>query len=496
MTSLSHVALSFIPSEDLRDHRVAYHASAIGTLPIELIVAIFGYTCPHIRSRIKLTHICRRLREMTLNEASLWTYVEIPPIDESSKMEMDHLLFLLEMQVSRTATSPLDVVFFLPHYYCLYDDIINIYRKYDSLSRWHTLVLHLDCIEMPTRLEHATFFTSDAFPNMNLLTVVYQWSYHRNAIDVIRQRTFSRCVGGSQNPPSLTLMTIDVDFKAKATRQMIQDDLGGVPFIHQIYGGRLFLLESLVLPKATFSEFEDPPSIDLPINVIKIVANIQHFHPFPHVKSYKLDSCIFTAVESIKLGSLVHLNITTELRVESGCHLVLPQLISFSCGALELQEDASLTAPLLYQLRLHWVVDGIRADWFKLVSQGAALCHAGFGLLPSHTLLLEHEMSPKIILYFLRRLNRVRKMTLTFWDETDAKRVLDALLDDADQDPLCPDVCQLTIRFRQTPALTGFWKAIAVRLVETRQASAVNLRLNVAWEVDGIYVDPVEIPIK
>lgn len=467
--------------------------SPISRLPVELLLSIFQQACPRVQSRVWLTHTCRHWREVVLDKADLWTYIEVPHFENGGEGDEDEdvrrFLCLLTMQLDLTGALPLDIVFFQPESHALYNKLLDVLRERAAFPRWHSLVLRLDYVDTLEKMEDALFFASEAFPNLSTLTIVYlAYGY---TVGTIQQMTISRWTGTAHHPPTLTFDTIDL-FPQSITSSVVlpMDNT----LLTRIYGDRLDQLSGLVLPNLVGIDGE--PNF-LPNTIKKVEGKWRVYHPFPHIHTYRLSSCLFKAEHLHQLHSLVRLTVTSDLKIESGCHVSLPSLLDFSCGSLELEESASITAHSLQRLHMRNLspLDSIWSERARETDK--ALIHDGFGLLPCHSLSFEDCISVESTVHLLKLCRHVEEVSITLWNDMDAHYIMENLLGDrtdeyppsvidTDGDMLCPRVHKLHFRILKYRKDTKMLEFSTAELVKRR--CATDLKVYGMWTGEEDYV--------
>ncbi|KIM24379.1 hypothetical protein M408DRAFT_27042 [Serendipita vermifera MAFF 305830] len=460
--------------------RLEYCHSPIGILPVELTLAIMRHHCQTTWSRIKLTHVCQHWRKIMLNEASIWTYIEITPIFGWENSKTEGLFHILDMQLSRAASLPLDVVFFLNECQVKHDHFFEIFFKYEAFSRCRNLVLRMDYNRK--YLNEANNILSFALENSTILDsliVIYDPISHD--IENIRDTFANR-------PPQLQSCTLDAV------------DIGGAPpvdreMLRRIYGIKLDQLSSLVLPNLIGRPAERP---FLPENVTKIDCCMLIYHPFPDVQHYTLEICDFRKDSPPSLGSLVSLT-TSSLIVNFGCKITLRSLKRLSCNRLELESGSAFSAPALQQLHIR----GPRGSHEPLITYtertGKALRSEGFGLIPSQILLLEDYFDAYTTMYLLRRCLHAQSISLTFKADTEALQVLECLaagiglkqgpvLGGVRKDEAYKSAFEIKMRIMHNQLDVIRYKSCAAEVVKKRNENGGDLKIYGKWEEDAEYI--------
>lgn len=179
--------------------------------PVELLYAIFRYTCPGFRSRIQLTHICRLWRKIAIDGTSLWTYVEGPNTYHDCQNELEYHLSLLEIQLSRTGGLPLDVVYFYPSSHEHDEKILNVFRESGSFQCWQSLTLRMDYASVFDTQNYLTIFVSNVFPNIKTIKIIHAGSRASSVLSLIEQAAAPRYTDTLRRPATLRLEVIDVN---------------------------------------------------------------------------------------------------------------------------------------------------------------------------------------------------------------------------------------------------------------------------------------------
>ncbi|KIM24375.1 hypothetical protein M408DRAFT_27039, partial [Serendipita vermifera MAFF 305830] len=258
---------------------------------------------------------------------------------------------------------------------------------------------------------HINFFFS-ILSNLESLIVVYKGR------DPIANTIQVTTTGLRASRRSLALSIVDI---YPISAHPVIEPLVEAETISRLYGERLDQISSLVLPNLGGNSAE----VDfLPRDITKIECDSRKVHPFPHVRSYKLDMCTFAIGNKDDLGSLVRLTITACLWVHLDCHVFLPSLRFLSCGGIKLEPRSSIQAPALQQLHLS-IHGGSFPRRIKMTEE--ALQTSSFGLLPNLSLVIKDCLRTQSIVQFLRRCGHVENASLTFSDEGEALLFIDDL---------------------------------------------------------------------
>lgn len=419
-----------------------------------------------------------------LNEASMWTYIEVPRINPDPDSKIEGLFHILDMQISRTADLPLDVVFFLPERQVIHNRIIGIFLEYETFSRWRSLVLRMDYVGYLEKPKDILAFVSESFSSLESLTVVYRSYSH--TIKILRGTVAER----SSSLPRLTLDTFDIYPDALGPLVTPPVDTA---MINRIYGVKLEQLSSLVLPNLSGSINEDN---FLPEHITEIECGWRRCHPFPYVQDYILGTCLFMKESPPSLDSLVSLT-TSELQLQNECRITLNSLQRISCTSIELKPGSAFLAPALQQLHIREPPDH---HFPRPPSHATAEAFAseGFGLIPSQVLLLDDFFNAETVLPLLRRCSHVPSVSLTFMRDTEAQKVLESLAagNGLEQGPVV-DVfgverapCfsfEFKIRLLNSQSSVNRCNSHAVDLVDKRKESGVALKIYGKLEDDSEY---------
>jgi hypothetical protein len=108
----------------------------IDGLPTELLLHIFHYDDPAGVKRLRLAHVCRRWRIIAIDNASLWTSVEIKQVPDASSECFRKFVSLLELQLERTHVSPLDVVWHISGLLERIAVVLDLILRKGHFCRW------------------------------------------------------------------------------------------------------------------------------------------------------------------------------------------------------------------------------------------------------------------------------------------------------------------------------------------------------------------------
>jgi hypothetical protein len=426
----------------------------IDQLPTELLLFIFHYNNSGVKDRLRLTHVCKRWREIAIASGSLWTSIDITPASTASDEQFANFISLLDLQFVRTQNLPLDVVWHIHHDIDRTTTVITHIKQNGPFHLWKSLTLSARAL-FPCH-------SLDGFPNLESLIILP--SHTLDVILTINRTTTSK------------LRSLDI------SQSGIYDK--NVDFF---YGAMLHHITSLVLGN-TNVENKNVTLPPFPANIIDIEAQSRSTHPFPHVKTYKLTHGIFREDHIIDLQSLTTLVITRSFSVRQNCQLVLPSLRSLVCTAISLGHNAILDAPVLEALEFREDVARIlnmtqnRFGYMKDV-----LAHPGYLLSPTKSLFLDVPLPSDLIVMILTRYSRLEKVTLridadaTVWNVTAASSSGDTNTAQV----LCPQLTELRLRispeYRDRHAI-DWWRDQAAQMVRGRRDLSTVLHVYGAWD--------------
>jgi F-box-like len=438
------IALSIAPS-------IQY--SPIDRLPTEILLYIFRFGNPDVKSRVRLTHVCQHWRDIAIVSGSLWTSIDIRPASTASNEQFANFISLLNLQFVRTQNLPLDVVWHVTENINRNITVIPHIEKNGPFHRWKSLTFSAQSI--------CPFHSPDGFPNLESLTIL---SLHAvNVILQINRTTISK------------LRSLDISQSGAYDHNV--DSFYG-PILHRIT--RLAL--SSVNPKiqlVTLTPF--------PANIVEIEAERRSKHPFPHVNTYKLTQGIFREDHIIDLPRLTTLVITGSFSVYRNCQLVLPSLRSLVCTAISLAHNAILDAPVLEAIEfrddLRYIPD--TQSRFSYIED--VLAHPGYLLSPTKSLLLDASLPPNLIVTILTWSSRLEKATLRVDADTTVWNVTAAMSsgDTNRTEVLCPQLTELRFRIAQEYRDrhgVDWWREQAAQMVRGRRGLSAALHVYGAWD--------------
>lgn len=428
-----------------------------------------------------------------IDEASMWTYVEVPRINSDQASKMEGFFRVLDMQLSRTAELPLDVVFFPPEAQSIHNRIIEIFLKYETFPRWRSLVLRMDYIENLDRPNASQrpdthFFVSERFCGLESLKLVY-YSYV-SLFESLR----GTIAGRPSSLPRLTLELFNTYVNTVEARERlsVQGEM-----VSMIYGESLDQLSGLILPNFAGHRFE---SEFLPRHITEIECAVRSSHPFPHVRYYTIDRCTLLTTTPPSLGSLVNL-FASEINVEYGCDIILDRLEHLSFASLQLPPRATLSAPRLQRLHIRKPTEREKRYSYYNLSEltKQALGRPHFALIPSQVLLVNDDFDAQTVIHLLRRCMHIKDMSFTFKKDTDALEVLEYLAagNELEHNPVLGSSrldepygrqFKLRMRFLHVQGSATRCKDLAAELVGKRNESGISLKIYGKWEGDNEYM--------
>jgi len=391
--------------------------SKIGRLPVELILAIFHHSDPAIKARLKLTHVCRRWRLISLKSATLWTQVHIIPYcHRKDEKTFTRFLSLLEMQLDHADNLDLDVLWIDDVIKSWNSRVLKLLREKAPFSRWRSLTV---CLWGRDADPNVIFGPQDAFTNLESLAVL-----------------------------SRTLDSIVLSISRMTTPRLRMLDLGdwySVASMGSLYPEALDRVSYIVFPKQQTSFAE---TFSLPPGVTDLEAKYSRNHSFPHISTYTVSQCTFSRHRETNLQNLTRLTVTAELRVRARCEISLPALLSLTCWRIWLGKSAKLEAPRLE--RLHIRARHPRELTRALAAEAsAAFHHPGFLLCPRTSLRVEWCLAPDVLSRLLERSPRVKEVSLWFKDRDGLYLTMMSMFGTKAERPggLCPCVEVLRLHF-------------------------------------------------
>jgi F-box-like len=433
-------------------------STPIHRLPVELLLLIFRYGKPQIKERLKLTHICRRWREVTIDNASLWISITIPHDPKALDERFQSFVSLLEMQLELTKALPLDVEWHISGSPDRISVVIDLLQRKGPFHRWRSLTLSL--VSVPQEVPSP----AGEFSNLESLTVLQV--HDHPILQMINLTTTSK------------LRTLDLDLSHK-----FYED------INDFFGTILKRITSLVLSDSALKSLEITPLI--PANITTLEDTERRMHPFPYVKTYKLAVCFFTKYHVMDLQGLTTLIITGQCGVTHDCQVILPSLRHFACGAIFFEYHAVLGAPVLEALEFN------RNTWTAFPSVRPSsiifiLDEPGFLLNPSHSLSLDVSLSTDRIIKIITRYSQVEKVQIYLDSGVIACGVVAAFAGKGKGIGFpCPRLTELRLKFgRDCRGLHDFewWAGQAAQIMEERRCLAIIPRVYGSWDDGDTYI--------
>jgi hypothetical protein len=353
---------------------------------VELVLVIFHHCDPAIKSRLKLTHTCRRWRRIALKNASLWTRVNMIVCDHRrDETTFSNFLSLLDMQFDRAGGLLLDVIWIDDVISEWNSRVIQIIQQKAPISRWRSLTV---CLWGRDATPDNLFGPNDAFTNLKELSILC--------------RTVEPVIRAMDRLTTSKLQVLDLN-----DWYLIHD-------LEDLYFESLNTISTLILPKRQ-NPFAN--NYFLPPNVTNLQANWRHGHPFPHLQTYKLMQCTFRRRRLIDLRNLTSLVVTAALEVYSGCEVKLPSLLHFTHATIRLGSLAKFEAPLLETLHIK-VRHPSEISHSERIAMDAALRHPGYRLSAKRSLIVEWRLSEKNIARLLELSPQVEHLSLWFVDSS------------------------------------------------------------------------------
>ena len=440
--------------------------SPIFRLPTELILHIFKQCGPGTRHRIRISHTCRRWRQIAVNDASLWTKIHIQTGFRTEDTRSDNFLSFLSMQLDRTADRLLDVTWIAGMSDELFVGTLHLIREKAPFSRWRTLRvkllgdLHID----------APWSTFDAFANLESLLV---WKGTDDTIIGVIDATITS-----------RLDVLDLRTWPEGWRTNIMTSFPR-SFTH---------ISSLLL--VSYPSTLGTPS--LPANVAKLQLDRQRQqHLFPHVQTYELGECTFSRRNSIDLRSMTTLIVKDNLTIT--CQVLLPALRELKIGTLWIDTHEKIEAPALDILCFTDVRTlGVETNTIPLRRTDGSLLEPGYLLSPNVSISSDSHLLPVTLITLLAKSPKVTHATLRFDHWYFAKRMLEELLKlktatdspSAENKILCPRLSELRLEFDWE--FSG-WLESRKWLIDTlkarKEAGLTTPRsIYVSWKGEGTYI--------
>jgi hypothetical protein len=252
--------------------------------------------------------------------------------------------------------------------------------------------------------------------------------------------------------------------------------------INSQYGPMLERITSLILSNTAgcFPYIKVPP---IPTNITYLEDDLRHAHPFPYVRTYKLDVGVFRAGCIIDLQRLTTL-ITNIAFLQDGCQLVLPSLRHLACGSIIFDNCAALDAP---RLELLEYFDGPRVDKRRQPHHIVeALEHPAFLLSHLKSLSLRQSASNNITQMILIRYKRLERLEITLARDLVFSTLTTALTGRVREEGFaCPELTELRLVLAeecQDLHPLEWWRDQAAQIGGERRGFATIPRVYGSWD--------------
>jgi hypothetical protein len=386
-----------------------------------------------------------------LKAGALWTYIGIIVNHPVESRQFSNMISLLDMQLDRAAKKPLDVVWVLNQISGFDTSILDLIRQKGPFSQWRTLQMRIRVVHPD---DANIFHPGDAFNNLESISIFP--SVMTSIIGLLNLTTTSKLQALDHRPtgsPNEVTLSHCVD--------MI---------------GRIHRLTTSGLRLRTVAT--------------ELSVSYQTSHPFPHLTTYNIMTCVFAHGFLIDLRCLETLN-TAVLMILRDTEVSLPALRLLACGTIQLQEGAKIITPLLESMRilgdtLHF--ENANIDW-----TGDAIKNKGFLSSPLRSLTVEPVLPFDCILKLLERSPRVERVRLRLGDEECATQVLEHIggatpEDNSEETRLCGQLRELRLSFAWDKCEVESWKERAARVVKMRMRGGIVLRIYGTWKGERTYV--------
>ena len=262
--------------------------SPVFRMPTEISMLIFQQYGSDIRSRLTLTHTCRRWRRIAVNDAALWTNVFIDTRARNKGARLDNFLSFLGMQLDRTADLPLHVNWYADADSDYFVGTLQLIREKAPFFRWRTLLINLSNKSQG----NIPWSSVDAFTNLETLTV---WRGEEKTILNVLDRTITSRL------KVLNLMACHTNILTTLAKSLAH------------ISTLVFRYHKSALPV-------------LPDNVVNLHLGEGQHHPFPHIQMYELRWCTFHGEDGANLQNMTTLTVTEFLIING--QVLLPAPIS------------------------------------------------------------------------------------------------------------------------------------------------------------------------
>jgi hypothetical protein len=380
---------------------------------------------------------------------------------------LGHFLFLLGIQLDRTADLLLDVEWFAEIGDECFFRTLQLIREKAPFSRWRTLTVRL----IGGSPEMSPWSSFDRFTNLESVCVWYRT--HHSIITIIDRTITSRLkvldldTWGPLRPehPTTSLaksLTYISTLRAQGVRQT-----GNTPI--------------------------------LPANVVNLHLIGGDLHQFPHIETYDMRECTFNRHANIDLRRMTTFIVRGDLVIRSDCCVNLPALREFSLGALWIWDRGSIEAPALDILRFTRThAPEVSTPEVLLSNTDKSLLDRGYLLSPNTSITVEPHLWTTTVVALLAKSPKVTNAILGFTNWADAQSVLERLFKfriatdsrSAEDEKLCPRLSELTLKLDWAfshPSTANEW--ILDRLKARRDAGITPLpSIYICWKGEGTRV--------
>jgi hypothetical protein len=430
-------------------------------LPTELILLIFRRFGSDFRHRLALTHICRRWRQIAVNDASLWTNIFIQTRFRKDNSHLDNFLSFLSMELDRTADLPLDLTWTAQIGDGFFIDTLFLLRAKAPFHRWRTLTVQI----IGGSRDEVPWSPIDVFTNLESLTVGY--GTHITFISAIDRTIISH----------LKMLNLR-DWRNASLGAVMKSFARSLNYI------------------STFMWTSMPPTSPLPKNIVKVQLETGRHHFLPHIQTYEVDICKFGQGSGLDLANTTTLVVSTRLEIESDCQVLLPALRELRLAAISMDRGSRFEAPALNTL--HYLDYGIHSGIEHRSSLERSFLEPGYLLSPNTSIIVDLESPSKLLSILLVKSPKAIQATLRFKYWADAQAVVEKLVRlgvQADSSPtenenLCPRLSELRLDFGWKLSASSTSMKWLVDRVKARRDAGITPPLSIyaGWKGEGTYV--------
>lgn len=408
--------------------------STVEILPVELLIQIFCQCERGFKTALTLSHVCQRWRAVTLRVGSLWSKVDIVIDHGCTTEEFDAFISRLGTQLERTGQLPLDVFWQREGSNGQNGVIEDLIRRKGHFLRWKSLKARLGCDPQEAK---STLLPTDAFTNLEYLEIIspshghLMLPYEHPLIDRIDRSITSK------------FHTLNLRPSQILGKEMVR-----------LYGNIMEQANMLILSKKEVITDRD---LRLPANITTLEAEAKLIHVFPHIKSYRLRTCVFGSHSPINLQCLTSLTVDDILILLDRTVLLVPSLQSITFGAIVLEERAEFKCPSLESLHIQATQHlSLGAGHIRHIRE--AIYRPGYFLSPKHSLTIDQFIPSDIMTKFVELAPDVEYISLSFDDEECVSSVLETIgcLVEGSRSP-------------STQASTGLLRLVEVRVRSMRE---------------------------